>query len=107
MAASLTTRTGRPKAFRKSNRIQPRPRFAGSAAMRPSFTGPGKPMVTASNFQSATAFLIAATMRPGLRLGPDGILRGAFWPVTSSLTLFPPTSTTRIFKRRPPGTRQS
>ena len=58
-------------------------------------------MATASYFQPATAFLTAAAMRAAVRLGPEGTFRGAFWPLTRSLTLLPPTSTTRIFTRAP------
>ena len=97
MAASLMSEPAWRKARAKSKRTQPRPRFTGSCAGRPSFTGPGKPMATASYFQSATAFLTEAAMRAAVRVGPEGTLRGAFWPLTRTLTLLPPTSTTRIF----------
>ena len=40
-------------------------------------------------------------MRAGVNAGPDGTLRTSRLPVASSLTLLPPTSTTRTFKRDP------
>ncbi len=61
-------------------------------------------MATASYVQSATAFRTDAAMRAAVRVGPEGTFRGAFWPLTRSLTLLPPTSTTRIFTAWPPGT---
>ena len=59
--------------------------------------GPRIPIDTQSNFQSRTDFLTKRTILLAVMVGPDGILRGSFWPVASSLMLVPPTSMTRIF----------
>src|SRR5512142_1363878 len=107
MAASLTIRTGLRAALRNSNRVQPRPRLAGSSATLPATTGAGMPTVMASKRQpcSATAASAARSIRAGVRFLPEGILRVSSWPVTCSFTWVPPTSMTRIRLAMPPPAR--
>src|ERR1700682_985034 len=95
MAASLMIFTGQPKALRKLNPIQPPPRLWGSRRGCPLMMGPGYPIATQSNFQSRTDFLTKRIILPAVMEGPDGILRGSFSPVASSLMFVPPTSMTR------------
>ncbi len=59
--------------------------------------GPGYPKATRSNFQSLTHSLTTRTILPAVMVGPEGILRGSFCPVASSLMFVPPTSMTRTF----------
>ena len=96
IAASLTTFTGQPNASAKSKPIHPFPRLTGSATTRPRTTGAGTPSDTTSYFQSAVSFFTPATMARGVSFDPESIVRFKVWPVTSSLTRVPPTSTTRI-----------
>src|ERR1700733_9590077 len=96
MAASLIILMGWPKALRKLNPIQPPPRLWGSRRGCPWMTGPGYPIDTQSNFQSRTDFFTKRTILLAVMSGPEGIFRGSFWPVASSLMLVPPTSMTRI-----------
>ena len=51
--------------------------------------GPGYPIATQSNFQSRTDFLTKRTILAAVMVGPDGILRGSFSPVASSLMFVP------------------
>ena len=74
--------TGRPKNLLKSNFIQPPPRLCGSRIGRLFFTGPGKPMLTASNCQPLEIFFTAAAIRAAVIRGPDGTFTGWRWPVT-------------------------
>src|ERR1700704_4850451 len=97
MAASLTILTGQPNALLKSNLIQPPPRLWGSRRGCPLMIGPGYPNDTRSNFQSLTQALTSRTILPAVMVGPEGILRGSFCPVASSLMLVPPVSMTRTF----------
>src|SRR5712664_4767931 len=97
MAASLSIFTGQPKALLKLNLIQPPPKLCGSRRGCPLMIGPGYPKDTLSNFQSFTHFLTTRTILPAVIVGPEGILRGSFCPVASSLMLVPPTSMTRTF----------
>src|SRR6185369_7443105 len=53
-------------------------------------------METASYSQSLANSLTASTILPGVILFPEGTLRGSDCPVAKTLTLEPPTSTTRI-----------
>src|SRR5262249_7298164 len=98
----LMTFTGRPNAFAKSNPVQPPPRFTGSMIGCPHRIGPGKPIETASYFQSAVLSFTSETSRSGVKSFPDGNLREASWPVASSLTFVPPMSMTRMFMSAPP-----
>src|SRR5712692_11132346 len=97
MAASLSIFTGHPKAWLKLIFIQPPPRLWGSRRGCPLMIGPGYPKDTRSNFQSLTHALTSRTILPAVMVGPEGILRGSFCPVASSLMLVPPVSTTRTF----------
>src|SRR6266852_8172172 len=96
MAASLSIFTGQPKALLKLNLIQPPPRLWGSRRGCPLMIGPGYPNDTRSNFQSLTHAFTARTILPAVMSGPEGILRGSFCPVASSLMFVPPASMTRI-----------
>src|SRR5438445_979567 len=95
MAASLMILTGRRKALRKSNPIQPLPRLWGSRRGHSLIMGPGNPSDTQSNFQSRTDFLTTRIILPGVMVGPDGYLRGSVCPLASILMFVPPTSITR------------
>src|SRR6266850_4427045 len=97
MAASLSIFTGQPKALLKLNLIQPPPKLCGSRRGCSLMIGPGYPKDTLSNFQSFTHFLTTRTILPAVIVGPEGILRGSFCPVASSLMLVPPVSMTRTF----------
>src|ERR1700674_48576 len=97
MAASLSIFTGQPNALLKLNLIQPAPRLWGSRRGCPLMIGPGYPNATRSYFQSLTHALTSRTILPAVIVGPDGILRGSFCPVASSLMLVPPASMTRTF----------
>src|SRR5229473_2853541 len=104
MAASLSIFTGHPNAWLKSIFIHPPPRLWGSRRGCPLMIGPGYPKATRSNFQSLTHSLTTRTILPAVIVGPEGILRGSFCPVASSLMFVPPTSTTRTlgaFAARP------
>src|SRR5258708_9253275 len=93
--------TRRPNAFLKSNLTQPLPKFHGSWVGRPFLTGPGKPIDTASYFQSPVTSRIARTMPRGVRRGPDGTLSGIRCPATRPLTFVPPPPPTRTFTPAP------
>src|SRR5713226_4652119 len=95
MAASLSIFTGHPNAWLKLNLIHPPPRLWGSRRGCPLMIGPGYPNETRSNFQSLTHSLTTRTILPAVIAGPEGILRGSFCPVASSLMFVPPTSITR------------
>src|SRR5260370_33448218 len=95
MAASLSIFTGHPKAWLKLIFIHPPPRLWGSRRGCPLMIGPGYPKATRSNFQSLTHSLTTRTILPAVMVGPEGILRGSFCPVASSLMFVPPTSITR------------
>src|ERR1700724_2336951 len=95
MAASLMIFTGQPKALRKLYSIQPPPRLWGSRRGWPLMMGPGYPIATRSNFQSRTAFLTKLTILLAVLVGPDGVLRGSFFPFVISLMFLPPTSRAR------------
>src|SRR5215831_6448605 len=98
MAASLMTLTGQPKALRKSNPIQPRPRLCGSRRGHSLMIGPGKPSDTQSNFQSLTNFLTTRTILRGVMVGQDGYFRGSFCPAARTLMFVPPMSMTRTLR---------
>ncbi len=99
MAASFTSFTGQPNADLKLKPTQPLPRLRGSATGRFRRTGPGKPIETASYFQSPITFFTPATICWAVRVGPDTNFRGSRSPLTSTLTCVPPTSTTSTFIR--------
>src|SRR5450432_564706 len=97
MAASLISFTGQPKARSKSQRTQPPPRWVGSAAIRPSFTGPGYPIVMRSYCQSSVSALTALTICAAVNVGLEGSWRRVACPVASTLMFVPPTSMTSVF----------
>src|SRR6476659_5603297 len=70
---------------------------------------PGKPMATTSYFHPRASFFTIDTIRAGVSVRPEGALRTSRSPVTSTLTLEPPTSTTstrgRFGMARLPGDR--
>ncbi len=91
-------RTGRSNAAAKSNPTQPGPRFTGSERGPCAPVSPGYPTDTASKVQSLHSRSAAFTIRCGVRVPPEAILRASEWPVASILTLVPPTSTTRMLE---------
>src|SRR5712691_7045123 len=99
MAASFTSFTGQPKADLKLKPTHPPPRLRGSATGRFRKTGPGKPIETASYFQSPVTFFTPATICLAVSVGPEANFRGSRSPLTSTLTCVPPTSTTNTFIR--------
>src|SRR5271169_1783254 len=97
MAASFTSFTGQPNAAVKLKPTQPPPRLRGSATGRFRKTGPGKPIETASYFQSPTTSFTPSTICLAVRVGPEANFRGSRSPVTRTFTCVPPTSTTKTF----------
>src|SRR5260370_26221113 len=97
MAASLTSFTGQPKADLKLNPTHPPPRLRGSATGRFLSTGPGKPIDTASYFQSPAICFTPATISLAVSFGPDSNFRGSRSPLRSTLISSPPTSITKTF----------
>ncbi len=63
--------------------------------IRPFWTGAGKPIEMASNFQPATIDLIFATICLGVIRGPESNFRLSFRDIIS-FTFVPPISMTRI-----------
>src|ERR1043166_6648239 len=97
MAASLTMRTGIPKARAKLKCIQVLPRCFGFRRIRPLRTGAGKPIDATSNFQPLTVSLNLARNCFGVIRGPDANWRSRRSDM-SSFTKVPPISTTRILR---------
>src|SRR5262245_4143006 len=95
MAASLTMRTGIPRARAKLKCTQSLPRCFGFRRIRPLRTGAGKPIETTSNFQPFTVSLNFARNCLGVIRGPDANSRSTRSDIRS-FTKVPPISTTRI-----------
>src|SRR5215469_3750690 len=93
------TFTGQPNAALKLKPSQPCPRLTGSAKGRFLTTGPGKPIETASYFQSPMIFFTPMTICLAVSVELDSNFLGSRSPVTSSFTCVPPTSMTSTFIR--------
>src|SRR5580700_8653494 len=99
MAASLTTRVGRPNAFEKSKPTQPGPRLGGSRAIDPWSTHPGYPRETTSYAASRTSAFTCFTISEGVIFGPE-TMRTSGRPARYAFTWEPPTSRTRTLGDR-------